>query len=173
MVSDADSAVSGLERHVRCLGGVRSVRGGAVALACVFAGLCWIPNTAAQKDEECAFEIGGLLFGDIYHVVRLHTDEGEGATGVVVRRGYLTFDADFSERWFGRLHFEVNQSGEFETYVFEVDFKDLYENWNIGSHRVLFGLSSTQTIDLIESIWSERTSHSRGGARCSRGFCWV
>jgi hypothetical protein len=100
--------------------------------------------------------VGGLLFGDLYHVVSHHTDEGDGATGLVLRRGYFTFDTDFSERWFGRLRFELNQSGTFENYTFDVDFKDLYAGVNMGRHRVLFGLSPTLTFDLIESFWGLR-----------------
>jgi hypothetical protein len=118
--------------------------------------LSWAHGAVAQENEDRWLRVGGLLFGDVYHVVSHHTDEGEGATGAVLRRGYLTFDADFSERWFGRLRFEVNQSGEFETYDFEVDFKDLYAGWNIGRHRVLFGLSPTPTFDVIELIWGLR-----------------
>ena len=74
----------------------------------------------------------------------------------MLRRGYLTFDADFSKKLFGRLRFEVNQSGEFETYTFDADFKDLYLGWNLGRQRLLFGLSPTPTFDLIESIWGFR-----------------
>ncbi len=77
----------------------RSVQG--AALVCVLAGLCWIPNAAAQEDEKRAFRVGGLLFGDLYHVVSHHTDEGDGATGAVLRHGYLTFDAGWvrTHRW--------------------------------------------------------------------------
>ena len=120
------------------------------------AGLFWTLCTAAQANEDQKFEIGGLLFGDLYHVASHHTDEGDGATGVVLRRGYLTLDADFSEQWRGRLRFELNQSGEFETYDFEVDFKDLYLARKIGRHSVTLGLSPPPTFDLIESIWGLR-----------------
>jgi hypothetical protein len=115
-----------------------------------------VPSPVADANDESWLEIGGLLFGDVYHVVSHHTDQGEGATGLVLRRGYLTFDADVSAKWFGRMRFEVNQAGEFETYDFEVDFKDLYGGRSFGRHRVLFGMSPTPTFDLIESIWGLR-----------------
>ena len=137
-------------------GGNEQRLGGGLILTSVVAGLCWIPWAAAQAEEERPFRIGGLLFGDVYHVVSHHTEEGGGATGLVLRRGYLTFDADLSTKWFGRLRFEVNQAGEFETYTFDVDFKDLYGGREFGRHRVLFGLSPTPTFDLIESIWGLR-----------------
>ena len=86
----------------------------------------WAASIAAQESADRAFRVEGLLFGDGYYMASHHTEEGEGATGFVRRRGYLTFDAVFSINWFGRLRFELNQSGAFETYTFDVDFKDLY-----------------------------------------------
>lgn len=113
--------------------------------------------TATAQDGGTGWlSIGGLAFGDLYHVVSHHTEEGEGATGVVLRRAYLTFDGDFSEALFARLRFEANQAGEFETYTFTIDFKDLYLGWNVGRQRLLFGLSPTPTFDLLESIWGLR-----------------
>lgn len=132
------------------------LRGVIAVLVCVVTGLCRIPGVAAQDKADRTFSVGGLLFGDLYHVASHHTYEGEGATGVVVRRGYFTFDADFSRHWYGRLRFELNQSGEFETYTFELSAKDLFVGWKLGRHRVLFGLSPTPTFDLIESIWGLR-----------------
>jgi hypothetical protein len=131
-------------------------RAGVVALACVLAALCGPPGEAAEEDEESRLRAGGLLFGDLYHVPSHHTDKGDGATGAVLRRGYLTLDADFSESWYGRLRFELNQAGEFETYTFDASFKDLFVAWKAGRHRVLFGLSPTPTFDLIESTWGLR-----------------
>jgi len=121
-------------------------------LAC----LLWMPVAVAGDDHLPSMSIGGLLFGDLYFVSSHHTDDGDGAVGAVVRRGYLTFDSDFSENWFGRMRFELNQSGELETYDFEVSFKDLYLGWNLGRQKLLLGLSPTPTFDLIESVWSFR-----------------
>jgi hypothetical protein len=103
-----------------------------------------------------AFRVGGLLFGDLYHVPSHHTEAGDGASGAVVRRGYLTFDSEFSKQWFGRLRFEVNQSGDFETYDFDAQTKDLYLGRKLGDHRFLLGLSPTPTFDVIESVWGLR-----------------
>lgn len=113
-------------------------------------------TATAQDDGTGWLSIGGLAFGDLYHVVSHHTEEGEGATGAVLRRAYLTFDGDFSDALFGRLRFEANQSGEFETYTFTIDFKDFYLGWNVGRQRLLFGLSPTPNFDLLESIWGLR-----------------
>jgi hypothetical protein len=109
-----------------------------------------------MAEEQAAVSVGGLLFGDLYHVASHHNDAGDGASGAVLRRGYLTFNADFSDKWFGRLRFELNQSGEFETYEFDAKTKDLYLGRELGRHRALLGLSSTPTFDVIESVWGLR-----------------
>ena len=111
---------------------------------------------AAGADDYQAFRAGGLFFGDLYHVPSHHSEEGDGATGAVLRRGYLTFNADFSDHWFGRLRFEINQSGAFETYDFDAKTKDLYLGRKFGRQRVLLGLSPTPTFDVIESLWGLR-----------------
>ena len=126
-------------------------------LVCIVAGLCWVPDAGAQADPKFKFGVGGLLFGDLYKVASHHTEEGDGASGLVLRRGYLTFNADFSKNWFGRLRFEVNQAGDFETYTFDVDVKDLYVGRKLGRHRLTIGLSPPPTFDLIEAIWGLRS----------------
>jgi hypothetical protein len=118
--------------------------------------LLWTTQAGAETQEWPSFSAGGLLFGDLYYVPSNHLEAGDGAAGLVIRRGYLTFDADFSSNWFGRMRFELNQSGEFETYTFVVNFKDLYLGWNLGRQQLLLGLSPTPTFDLIESIWGLR-----------------
>ena len=115
------------------------------------------PALVWADDDYPAWDVGWLLFGDLYHVASHHLPEGDGATGVVVRRGYLTFNADFNENWFGRLRFELNQDGEFESYGFEVDFKDLYVGSSIGNHRWIAGLQPTLTFDVVEAHWGLRS----------------
>jgi len=136
--------------------GERGRLGPVIALVCVLAGGLGGPSVEAQEEEKGRFRVGGLAFGDVYDIPSHHLESGDGATGAVLRRAYLTFDGDFSKSWFGRLRFEANQSGAFETYTFEVDVKDLYVGWKPGRHRILFGLSPTPTFDLIESIWGAR-----------------
>ena len=118
--------------------------------------LLWAPLAGAGTQETPALDVGGLLFGDLYYVPGNHLESGDGAAGLVIRRGYFTLDADFSENWFGRARLELNQSGEFETYDFSVQVKDLFMGWKLGRQRLLVGLSSTPTFDLIESIWDFR-----------------
>jgi hypothetical protein len=114
------------------------------------------PFAAKGEGDDPAFTASWLLFGDAYHVPSHHLPAGDGASGLVVRRGYLTFDRAFGDTWYARARFEANQSGEFEAYDFEVDFKDLYLGRRIGAHRFQIGLTPTPTFDVIESNWGAR-----------------
>jgi hypothetical protein len=124
--------------------------------ALLLATLFFAQNTAAQDPNYPAFDLGGLLFGDAYVLPSHHLDEGDGAAGFVLRRGYLTLDVDFSERWYARARVELNQEGDFETYEYDADWKDLYIGLNLGEHTVQAGLTSPPTFDLIEKTWGAR-----------------
>jgi hypothetical protein len=110
----------------------------------------------AFANDGAAFEFGGLLFGDAYHVASHHSAAGDGATGLVLRRGYLTANVEFGEHWRGRARIEVNQDGEFETYSFDTRLKDLYLARRFSERELVIGLSPTLTYDLIESTWGAR-----------------
>ena len=118
--------------------------------------LLLIASAQALADEAGEFRVGGLLFGDVYHIPSHHTAAGDGATGVVLRRGYFTADFGLNDTWRGRVRIEVNQDGEFESYGFEADFKDLFLARDFGRHEFVIGLSPTLTFDLIESVWGAR-----------------
>lgn len=129
-----------------------------IPFRCFFLAMCLCECTGIFADSagSPSLDIGGLFFGDLYLIPSHHLDTGEGAAGLVLRRGYLTLDADLTRRTFGRARLELNQSGEFETYTFDTRVKDLYLGWDLGRHRLITGLTSTMTYDLIESIWGFR-----------------
>jgi hypothetical protein len=114
------------------------------------------PDIARTDEQSSPFSVGGLLFGDLYHLPSHHLPEGDGATGAVLRRIYLTANANYENGWFGRFRFEINQSGEFETYNFEADYKDVYFGYRFENHQLLLGLQPSLTFDFIESFWSMR-----------------
>lgn len=129
------------------------------ALLLLFIVLLTTPVSATDENGEVSYPtigIKGLLFGDAYYLPSHHLDSGDGAAGLVLRRGYFTFDGKFSAGTFWRVRFELNQSGEFETYDFEADFKDLYMGWKLGNHTLIAGLSPTLTFDVIEAQWGLR-----------------
>ena len=125
-------------------------------VAFAFASLACCIAALADESAGSSFELGGLLFGDVYTIPHHHTAAGEGASGFVLRRGYLTGNFTLGDNWYGRARIEVNQDGEFESYGFEADFKDLYLARKFDDHEFVAGLSPTLTFDLIESVWGAR-----------------
>lgn len=123
----------------------------------LLAGLLWVAGLDADSSGNLRdFHTGWLMFGDLYTVPSHHTDAGQGATGLVMRRAYLTFDADFTATVYARLRFEANQDGEFEEYGMDADVKDLYLGWKLGQHRLVAGLQNTFTFDVLEKQWGAR-----------------
>ena len=102
------------------------------------------------------WRFGALAFGDLYHVRSNHLPAADGDSGLFLRRGYLTLDSEFSERFFGRIRLELNQSGDYISDQLELDFKDFYLGATLGRHRALAGLSPTPTFDVIERHWGLR-----------------
>jgi hypothetical protein len=132
----------------------RSPRSVRFAWAIAVAACC---NPAIADDGAgSSLEIGGLLFGDLYTIPSHHTAAGDGASGFVLRRGYLTADFTLGADWYGRARIEINQDGDFESYGFEAEFKDLYLAREFGNNELVLGLSPTLTFDLIESVWGAR-----------------
>jgi hypothetical protein len=111
--------------------------------------------TNAQEKDKFSFKVKGLIFGDLYHVQKHHQTDAVGATGAVMRRIYLTFDTKYGN-WYSRLRFEGNQSGEYETYEFEAEFKDLFIGYKFDKHKIIVGLSPTKTFDIVEKLWGLR-----------------
>lgn len=122
----------------------------------IFSFLCLSFSLSFGQKKESSYTLGGLLFGDVYYVSQNHLEEASNTAGAVLRRAYLTFDANINKKWFGRARLETNQSGEFGTYDFETDAKDLFIGYNTGRHKIILGLSPTKTYDLIENIWGLR-----------------
>lgn len=108
------------------------------------------------QQKENSFKLGGLLFGDVYHISQHHLEDDIGKTEAVLRRAYLTFDAKIKNKWFARVRTETNQDGSFGVYNFETDIKDLFIGYKNDRHKITLGLSPTKTYDLIENIWGLR-----------------
>lgn len=124
--------------------------------ACGVALLAGCAVASAGDDSGDAFRLGGLLFGDLYHIASHHTAAGDGSVGAVLRRGYVTANFDLGEHWHGRARVEVNQDGEFENHSFDTRLKDLYLARKFERRELMLGLSPTLTYDLIESTWGAR-----------------
>jgi len=42
---------------------------------------------AADENQQIPVNVSGLLFGDFYYIPSQHLDAGDGAVGLVLRRG--------------------------------------------------------------------------------------
>jgi len=117
-----------------------------------------IPSLFFSQEEEKPFDLklNGLLFGDVYYVQKSHIPEANDIGGAVMRRAYLTFDAEYKKKWFSRVRIEANQSGEYQNYNFEAEIKDLFIGYKSENHKFLAGLSPSRTFDLIEDVWEMR-----------------
>jgi hypothetical protein len=108
------------------------------------------------RADAPGWQPGGLVFGDVYHVASNHLEAADGDSGLVLRRAYLTLDAEFTEALFGRARLEVNQDGDYVSDAFDTGLKDLYLGFRAGRHRLLAGLTPTPTFDLVEKAWGMR-----------------
>jgi hypothetical protein len=118
--------------------------------------LVWSTPAVASPTDYPQVRLGGLVFGDIYQASENHLDSIEGETGGVMRRAYLTANAEFNPQWFARARVEWNQDGDYQNYHISNQVKDLYLGWSPGRQKVIAGLAPTPTFDVIESYWGAR-----------------
>jgi hypothetical protein len=68
-------------------------------VACSIAILACCNPAMAEEGAGSRFQVGGLLFGDAYAIPSHHTAQGDDASGLVLRRGYLTANFTLGEAW--------------------------------------------------------------------------
>jgi hypothetical protein len=112
--------------------------------------------TPATAEDALEFDVGGLMFGDLYHLPSHHTPEGNNATGAVLRRIFLTTDIRYGEDWTGRLRFEAFHEGAFENYELSHRIQDMGAGKKLAGHQISGGLIPTISFDLIEAFWGKR-----------------
>ncbi|MDG0991832.1 MAG: hypothetical protein P8Q31_08385 [Luminiphilus sp.] len=120
-----------------------------------WAGL-FLLGTPATAEDALEFDVGGLMFGDLYHLPSHHTPEGNNATGAVLRRIFLTTDIRYGEDWTGRLRFEAFHEGAFENYELSHRIQDMGAGKKLAGHQISGGLIPTISFDLIEAFWGKR-----------------
>ena len=132
----------------------------------VYQRMAWIPRLAvlsvlpliaAAPTSGQETSVGGLFFGDYYGVVSHNNADVDGANGFWARRMYLTINSRLDTEWDSRVRFEAATAGDFETSrTMEPFLKDLWVRWRRGNKRIVIGLSSSPTWNLIESEWGYR-----------------
>ncbi|RME58814.1 MAG: hypothetical protein D6780_06145 [Candidatus Dadabacteria bacterium] len=105
-------------------------------------------------------KISGLVMADYYYVVQDHKNDIEDENGFWFRRIYLTFDKPLNEDVKTRFRLEFNSKGDFKDEKDKIVgfVKDAWISYRFYQrHKVIFGLSSTPTWDLIEHHWGYRS----------------
>ena len=108
------------------------------------------PGVCADAGLNADFR--GFFFGDLYHVPSHHTDQGDGASGTVLRRLLLTADTKFGDLWSGRARLEAYHEGAFENYEMTHRILDLGVTKKLGDHQLSGGLIPTITYDVMEAL---------------------
>lgn len=106
---------------------------------------------------EPSWKITGLVFGDYYYFGDHHDPRWDGQHGFWLRRGYLTYEHTFSEKFYGRLRLEVNGNGQLEGGNIVPFVKDAFLRWQYhGRQQVMVGLQPTLAFDWFETFWGLR-----------------
>jgi hypothetical protein len=119
----------------------------------------------APKSPFPAGKISGLVFGDYYWYDKWHQDQistantnsVQGQQGFWLRRGYFTYDLQFSEKFTTRFRLEVNSNGQFNGGNLNPYVKDAYLKWTFTGKQVLtLGIQPSLTFDWLEGFWGLR-----------------
>lgn len=103
-------------------------------------------------------KFSGYMLGDYYFVAANHNKAIEDVNGFWMRRIYFTYDQKLDDGFSVRLRTEMSSPGDFTTKsTMTPAVKDAYLQWKSGNTKVLFGVSSTPTWGVIESIWGYRS----------------
>ena len=124
-------------------------------VACVSC-LSFFCASSLAASSNPSVDFGGFFFGDLYHVPSHHTNVGDGASGLVLRRLLVSADAKFSDQWSGKARLEAYHEGAFENYEMTHRVLDLGLTTKVGAHQLSGGLIPTITYDVMESFWGKR-----------------
>ena len=124
------------------------------------------PKPAPPPSPYPAGKFSGLMFGDYYYYDKWHQDTisatntnyVQNQQGFWLRRGYFTYDLNFSPKFTTRFRLEVNSNGQFTSPGNVTPFvKDAYLKWTYsGKQQMTLGIQPTLTFDWIEGWWGLR-----------------
>ena len=86
-----------------------------------------------------------------------HDPKYDEQHGFWIRRAYFTYDHTHSPKFFTRLRFEVNSSGNLTSVANTPYVKDAYLRYTYrGTHQAWFGIFPTPTFEFLESFYGLR-----------------
>ncbi len=121
--------------------------------------------------------VSAYMFGDYYYMLSSKTESQEKLHGFWLRRVYLTYDADISDKIKARARLEMHSDGKFGTSELSITpfVKDAYVSYQFHPlHAVMIGIQESLTWGNIEKFYGyrhlEKTPFDLYKNRSSRDF---
>ena len=121
--------------------------------------------------------ISAYAFGDYYFVLKQHKPELEDQNGFWLRRVYLTYESDISDKLKARARLELNSPGSFSTSASNITpyLKDAYISYQYAPlHKLTVGIQDSLAFSNIEKFYGyrhlEKTMFDLYKNRSSRDF---
>ena len=122
-----------------------------------FLGVVVIGLLASAASAETTSKVSGITFGDYYWFAANHDASVEDQNGLWMRRVYLTYDMNKSDKVSLRFRLESGSPGVGAAGKMEPFAKDAYLKWTPGGGRTVYiGLSGTPTFTGVEEAWGYR-----------------
>jgi len=116
-----------------------------------------LAGTAASSYVNAA--VSAYMFGDYYYVSRSNAASQEKLHGFWLRRIYLTYDADISDKIKARARLEMNNDGKLGANELTLNpyVKDAYVSYQfLPLHAISIGIQESLTFNNIEKFWGYR-----------------
>ncbi len=121
--------------------------------------------------------ISAYAFGDYYLVLKNHNEAVENQHGLWLRRVYITYESDISDKLKARARMEFNSAGNFSTSASNITpyLKDAYISFQYAPlHKVTAGIQDSLAYGNIEKFYGyrhlEKTMFDLYKVRSSRDF---
>jgi hypothetical protein len=116
-----------------------------------------VPDPPAPAPPAAAWKISGYMFGDYYSFAKNNDAKWEDQHGFWLRRAYLTYDHNLSQKFTTRLRFEVNSNGKLAGGALTPYVKDAYLKWTFyGRQQLTLGIQPSLSFDYVETVWGLR-----------------
>jgi hypothetical protein len=121
--------------------------------------------------------ISAYAFGDYYFVLKQHNDALKDQNGLWLRRVYITYESDISDKLKARARLELNSQGNFSTSASTLTpvLKDAYISYQFAPlHKLTLGIQDSLAYGNIEKFYGyrhlEKTMFDLYKVRSSRDF---
>lgn len=121
--------------------------------------------------------VSAYAFGDYYYMFKSNNASQEKLTGFWLRRLYITYDADISDKIKARARLEMNSDGKLGSSELTLTpyVKDAYVSYQfLPMHVLSIGIQESLTFNNIEKFWGyrhlEKTMFDLYKNRSSREF---